>query len=356
MNNHSKNLGTEKISSLLLKMSAPAIVGMMVQALYNLVDTIFVGRGVGTMGIAGLTIAFPIQMISMAVAQTIGIGGASIISRSLGSDDPERAERTMGNIFLLVIAISSITTILGLIFIEPILRFFGATETILPYSMEYMKVILLGTVFFSFAVASNSIVRSEGNAKVAMFTMLISAGLNIILDPIFIFVFNMGIRGAAIATVLSQATTAIYLVYYFVYGKSVISFKIKNLKPDFKIIYETFVIGASSFARQVSGSFIAIILNNTLAFYGGDLAIAAYGIINRLLMFTFMPLFGVVQGLQPIVGYNYGAKQYDRVKETIFLSFWGSTLNPISVTISLLTLTFPNSIISSLFLLEATPH
>lgn len=344
MNEHSKMLGSEKISKLLLKLSAPAIVGMMVQALYNLVDTIFVGRGVGTMAIAGLTIAFPIQMIVMAIAQTIGIGGASIISRSLGAGDRERAERTMGNIFMLVIGISTITTIFGLIFIEPILKLFGATDTILPYSMEYMSVILLGTVFFTFAVASNSIVRSEGNAKVAMLTMLISAGLNIILDPIFIFVFKMGIAGAAIATVLSQAVTAIYLVFYFIYGKSTLTFKFKNLKPHFGIIYETFVVGASSFARQVSGSFIAIILNNTLAFYGGDIAIAAYGVINRLMMFVFMPLFGVVQGLQPIVGYNYGAKQYDRVKETIFLSFKATTI--MASTGFLLLLLFPEFLMS----------
>ncbi|KAB3524964.1 MATE family efflux transporter [Alkaliphilus serpentinus] len=341
---HSKMLGTEKISKLLIKMSAPAIVGMMVQALYNLVDTIFVGRGVGTMAIAGLTIAFPIQMLVMAIAQTIGIGGASIISRSLGAGDKERAERTMGNIFMLVIAISSFTAIFGMIFIEPILKLFGATDTILPYSIEYMRVILLGTVFFTFAVASNSIVRSEGNAKVAMYTMLISAGLNIILDPIFIFVFKMGIAGAAIATVLAQASTAIYLVFYFIYGKSTLTFKVKNLKPDFKIISETFIIGASSFARQVSGSFIAIILNNTLSFYGGDLAIAAYGIINRLMMFIFMPLFGVVQGLQPIVGYNYGAKQFHRVKETIYLSFKATTV--MATTGFVFLLVFPEFLMS----------
>ncbi|SCZ08387.1 MATE family efflux transporter [Alkaliphilus peptidifermentans] len=326
MNDHSKILGNEAIGKLLFRLSAPAVIGMMVQALYNLVDTIFVGRGVGTMAIAGLAIAFPLQMISLAIAQAIGIGGASIISRSMGSGDNERAERAMGNIFSLVIVVSIVITILGLAFMEPILMIFGATESILPYSMEYMGVILLGTVLFTFAVASNSILRAEGNAKMAMITMLISAGLNIILDPIFIFVFRMGIRGAAIATVLAQATTAIYLVIYFVSGKSTLKFKVENLKPDLKIINETFAIGSSAFARQVAGSFMAIILNNSLAFYGGDITIAAFGVINRLLMFTFMPLFGVVQGLQPIVGYNYGAKQFDRVKKTINLSIIVTTL------------------------------
>ncbi|KAB3534003.1 MATE family efflux transporter [Alkaliphilus pronyensis] len=326
MNKHSKILGSEGIGKLLLRLSAPAVAGMMVQALYNLVDTIFVGRGVGTMAIAGLAIAFPLQMLGLAIAQAIGIGGASIISRSLGSGDTEKAEKAMGNIFSLIIVISLVLTILGLAFIEPILMVFGATDSILPYAMEYMRVILLGTVLFTFAVASNSVLRAEGNAKMAMYTMLISAGLNIILDPIFIFVFNMGIRGAAIATVLAQATTAVYLVIYFMTGKSTLKFKMKNLKPDIKIILETFAIGSSAFARQAAGSIMAIILNNSLAFYGGDITIAAFGVINRLLMFTFMPLFGIVQGMQPIVGYNYGAKKLSRVKATIKLSIVITTL------------------------------
>ncbi|MBM7614082.1 MATE family efflux transporter [Alkaliphilus hydrothermalis] len=339
MNEHSKMLATERIGKLLIKLSAPAMLGMMVQAIYNLVDTIFVGRGVGKMAIAGLTIAFPIQMLVMAVAQTIGIGGASIISRSLGKGDLERAEKTMGNMMSLTVVISLLIAVFGSIFIVPILKFFGATETILPYSVDYMRIIIWGTLFFTFAMTSNNIIRAEGNAKVAMITMLISAGLNIILDPIFIFVFDMGIGGAALATVLAQATTVVYLVYYFIKGKSTVKLKVQNLRFNKSIILETFAIGSSSFARQASGSITAVILNNSLAYYGGDAAIAIYGVINRLMMFTFLPLIGVVQGFLPIVGFNYGANLMDRVKQSINLSVIVTTI--MSVGGFLMLMLFP---------------
>lgn len=342
MNNRSKMLANESIGKLLLKLSAPAMVGMMVQALYNLVDTIYIGNSVGIMGIAGITISFPIQMIVMAIAQTVGIGGASIISRSMGAGDMPRAEKTMGNVFLLLVMLSFSISVLGSIYITPILKFFGATETILPYSVEYLSIILFGTIFFAFAVGSNGIIRAEGNAKMAMITMLISGGLNIILDPIFIFVLDMGIRGAALATVISQASTVIYLVYYFLSGKSAMKFHFHNLKLDTGIVGETFAIGASAFSRQAAGSIMAIVVNNTLSVYGGDAAIAVFGTINRMLMFTFMPLFGVVQGLQPIVGFNYGAKQYQRVKHTIWLSIKVTTL--MSCLGFLLLMLFPSKL------------
>lgn len=326
MGNHSEMLANEKIGRLLFKLSAPAIVGMIVQALYNLVDAIFIGRGLGVLAIGGIAIVFPIQMLIMAVAQTIGIGGASIISRSMGSGDIKRAEKTMGNVFSLVVIISVVVTVFGSIFILPILKLFGATENILPYSLEYLRIIFLGTIFFTFAMATNNVVRAEGNAKVAMFTMLISAGLNIFLDPIFIFGLKMGVAGAALATVIAQATTAIYLVYYFLSGKSEMRFHSKDLKLNRDILKETFAIGAAAFFRQVAGSIMAVILNNLLVFYGGDVSIAVFGVINRLLMFTFMPMFGIVQGLQPIVGFNYGAKQFRRVKEAIDLSILITTI------------------------------
>jgi putative MATE family efflux protein len=325
MNGHAGRLGNERIDKLLFKLSAPAMVGMLVQALYNVVDTIFVGRSVGFMGIAGLTIVFPIHLIIIAFIQIVGIGGASIISRSLGAGDIDRAEKTLGNMISLVLIISLFITVFGSIYIEPILRLFGATQTILPYSKEYLRIILFGTLFFTYAMASNNVVRSEGNAKVALYTMLISAGLNIILDPIFIFVFNMGIQGAAIATVISQAVTAVYLLFYFFNKKSTLRIKIENLRLNYEVVKETFAIGVSAFARQVSGSIMAIIVNNTLGVYGGDITIAAFGVISRLLMFIYMPMFGIVQGLLPIVGFNYGARKLDRVKKAIQLSFLAAT-------------------------------
>lgn len=320
MNEHSEILDKEKIGKLLFKLSAPAMVGMLVQAMYNIVDTIFVGRAVGFMGIAGLTIVFPIQILVMAFAQTIGIGGASIISRSLGAGDMERANKTFGNIISLVILISAAVMLIGGFYLEPVLRIFGATESILPYSAEYLSIILFGTFFFVLAVACNNVARAEGNAKVAMNTMLISAGLNIVLDPIFIFGLNMGIRGAALATVLAQASMSLYLIYYFLSGKSTLILKLENMKLNANILRETLAIGASSFTRQASASIMVVIINNSLAFYGGDLTIAVFGVINRLLMIAFMPMFGIVQGLQPIIGFNYGAGKPDRVRRSIQLS------------------------------------
>ncbi len=325
MMTHSELLGNEKIRTLLIKMSAPAMVGMAVQSMYSLVDAIFVGRAVGTIGMAGLQIAFPIQILVMAIAQTVGVGGASIISRSLGKGDKNHGEKTMGNIFFLLISLSLLISILGLLFTTPILKLFGATEASLPYALEYIQVILLGSVVFVFAMGSNNIVRAEGNAKVAMITMIISAGLNIILDPIFIFGLNMGIRGAALATVLAQSFAAIYLLFYFIRGTSSLKVRKAYFRPDIKVIREIFLIGASTFARMAAGTLMSVILNHSLSHYGDDTSLAVFVAINKLLTFTLMPLLGIVQGMQPIVGYNYGAKEYPRVHETLKLAIIGTT-------------------------------
>ncbi len=319
-------LGEERISKLLVNLSLPATIGMMVNALYNLVDTIFVGRGVGALAIGGLTIAFPIQMVIMAFAQMIGIGAASAISRSLGAKDIEKADYVAGNSFLLIVILSSIIAAIGLTFTEPMLRLFGATETILPYAKDYITIILWGSVFFSFAMSSNNLIRAEGNAKVAMATMLIGAILNIILDPIFIFVFKMGVKGAALATVISKFVSFIYVLTYLYSGKSSLKVKLHHLKPKIHIIIEILTVGSAAFARMVTGSVVAIVVNNSLRIFGGDMALIIVGIVHRVTMFVFMPLFGVVQGMQPIVGFNYGAKKLNRVKETLKLSLITTTV------------------------------
>ena len=318
-------LGEQKISKLLLNLSLPATIGMMVNALYNLVDTIFVGRGVGAIAIGGLTIAFPIQMVIMAFAQMIGIGAASAISRSLGAKDIEKADYVAGNSFLLIIILSSIIAVIGLTFTEPMLRLFGATETILPYAKDYITIILWGSIFFSFAMSSNNLIRAEGNAKVAMVTMLIGAILNIILDPIFIFIFKLGIKGAALATIISQFISFLFILTYLYSGKSTLKIKLHHLKPKIHIIIEILTVGSAAFFRQVSGSVVAIVVNNSLRIFGGDIALIIAGILHRVIMFVFMPLFGVIQGMQPIVGFNYGAKKLDRVKEAIKLSLITTT-------------------------------
>lgn len=340
-------LGEESISKVLFKLSVPATIGMIVQALYNLVDTIFVGRALGpesVQGIAGITIAFPIQMIIMGVALTIGIGSASIISRSLGAKDYRRADITLGNAISAILVLSLLVTVLGTIYIVPLLKLFGATDTILPFAYDYTRIILYGTIVFAFSMTVNNIVRAEGNAKVAMLTMVISAGLNIILDPIFIFGLGMGIKGAAIATVISQAVSAIYLVHYFSSGMSSLNFHVGDLMPHPDVFMETISIGASSFARSASSSLMVIVINNVLAIYGGDIPIAVFGVVNRLFMFTFMPMIGIVQGLQPIVGFNYGAKNFERVVSSTSLAIKITTV--ISIAGFLLLFLFPSQMFS----------
>ncbi|MCD4807015.1 MAG: MATE family efflux transporter [Methanococcoides sp.] len=347
MNERARMLSEDSIKKVLFKLSLPATIGMIVQALYSLVDTIFVGRALGAesvQGIAGITIAFPIQMIIMGIALTIGIGSASIISRSLGARIHERADIALGNAITAILALSIVMTILGIVYIEPLLRMFGATETIMPFAYDYTKIILYGTIFFAFSMTLNNIVRAEGNARVAMFTMVISAGLNIILDPIFIFGLNMGIKGAAIATVISQVVSALYLLYYFTKGMSSFNFHIRYFVPHPEILKEMVTIGTSSFARSASGSLMVIVINNVLAVYGGDIPIAVFGVVNRLFMFTFMPMIGIVQGLQPIVGFNYGAKNYERVISSTALAMKITTV--VSIAGFLLLFIFPKQLFS----------
>jgi len=320
MNDRKEALRKESLGLLLFKLSTPAVIGMLVNSLYNIVDAIFVGRGVGTLAIGAISIAFPVQMIVLAIGQLIGIGGASIISRSLGANDHGKAERSFGNMIFLVLILSIPIAIIALINLSNILIFFGATREILPYALDYMRIIIIGMFFFTFMVTTNNVVRAEGNAKIAMFSMTMAALINVILDPIFIFYFKLGIQGAAIATVVSQVLTSIYLLSYILSGKSLLKFHIKYMRPSFSICKEILSIGASSLSRMAASSISAMILNRSLAFYGGNTALAAFGIVNRLVMLTFMPMFGIVQGLQPIVGFNFGAKQYQRVLNSIKLT------------------------------------
>ncbi len=321
-----KMLGEERIGKLLLSLSLPATIGMLVQAMYNFVDTIYVGRGVGSMGIAGISISFPVQIFVMAFAQLFGIGGASVISRALGEKNHEKARRAAGNVMAFSIAFGLAMTLLGYFFIDQLLILLGASEAIIPYAREYLSIILLGSAFFSFGMAMSHVIRAEGKPKIAMAAMLISAVLNIILDPIFIFTLNMGIRGAALATVLSQAITSIYILFYFISGKSLLRISLASLLPEWTILKGTVSVGLSAFSRQVAGSLLAVVLNNSLVFYGGDIAVAVYGVINRLLMVFIMPMFGVNQGFLPIVGYNYGAKKMRRARESVKLASAVTTL------------------------------
>jgi putative MATE family efflux protein len=343
MKQQSERLGIEPIPKLLVKLSIPAMVGMFVMALYNVVDTIFIARSVGTVGVAATSVAFPVQLIIMAVAGAVGIGGASVISRMLGAQQTEEANKVFGNVVGLVLIVSVIGVFLGISLLEPVLILFGANETILPYASDYLGIILYGTIFFAFAFTMNNIIRSEGNAKMAMSTMIISAGLNIILTPIFIFGFGWGIKGAASATVISQAVTVIYLVFYFLRGKSSLTFRVKYLRPNFSLIKQILAIGSSAFTRQVSGSIMFIIANHMLIQYGGVIGVAVFGIVHRIIMFTLMPMFGIVQGILPIVGYNFGANQPKRVSETIMLAMKAATA--LAIVTCIVIMIFPKQIL-----------
>ena len=318
-------MGNVPIAKLLVRFSLPAIAGMLVQATYNVVDRIFIGNGVGSLGIAGATVSFPVMLVMMAFGMLIGIGGAAALSIALGEGKRERAVTILGNSFLLLILISLSLMTAGLIFLEPMLTLFGAGEEILPYARDYLQIILLGVLVNQIGFGMNNFIRGEGNPRVAMFTMLIGAGLNIILDPIFIFVLDMGIRGAAIATVISQGVSTIWVLSYFLGPKSVLSIKLASMKPDLKIIIRIVSIGVAPFAMQLTNSLLNVILNNQLQRYGGDLAISSVGIIYSVLMFILMPIFGLNQGAQPLIGYNYGAKRFDRVRDTSRLAIYAAT-------------------------------
>jgi len=318
-------LNDDRVGRLLLKLSTPAFFGMFVMTLYNVIDTIFIGHYVGKLGIAGLSIVFPFQMLSMGLGQMFGMGGASVISRLIGGGDPARAERALGNAITSIVALSAILTIVGLSNADFWLRLMGASETILPYARDYMTIILVGTVFRTFAMASNALIRSEGNARVPMIGMIMGAVANIILDAIFIIPLDMGIKGAALATVLAQILPTVYFLRYYFSGKSFLKIHTQNLMLEFSIMKDIIIIGSASFARTVAGSLSAILVNRALVSYGGDDAISAYGVINRIMMFAMMPGMVTGQGLQPVLGFNYGARRYDRAMRAIKIAVIAST-------------------------------
>jgi putative MATE family efflux protein len=308
-------MGTGKISRLILKFSLPAIAGMMVQATYNVVDRIYIGNGVGPLGIAAATVSFPLMLIMMAFGMLVGIGGAAALSIALGEGKKGFATTILGNSFTLLLIVSALIMGFGLAFLDPLLHLFGANEAILPYARDYMRIILFGVLVNQIGFGMNNFIRGEGNPRVAMLTMLIGAGLNIILDPIFIFVLDMGIRGAALATVLSQTVSSIWVLSYFLGSKSVISISIPALRLRKKAVLRILSIGSAPFIMQLTSSVLNIVLNNQLQRYGGYLAISSVGIIYSILMFILMPIFGLNQGAQPLIGYNFGAGRFDRVKE-----------------------------------------
>ena len=314
-----KRLGELKIGKLILEFSVPAIIGMMVNTLYNIIDRVFIGHipDVGKLAMAGVGIAMPLMTIIMAFGMLIGIGTATKISIKLGQNDKQGAEKLLGNAFILLLITGISLTIIGLIFTEPLLKMFGASDTILIYGKEFIQVIFCGCIFNMMSFGLNHSIRSDGSPKIAMTSMLISANINIILDPIFIFGLNLGVRGGALGTVVAQAVTAIWVLYYFTKGSSVLKIRKENLKLDKESILSIFAIGIGPFSMQLANCAVQIVSNNSLQTYGGDLAVGAMTIVNSLSLIFVMPLFGLNQGLQPIIGYNYGAKNLNRVRKTV---------------------------------------
>lgn len=338
-----KLLGESEIPKLLLKFSVPAIVGMLVNALYNVVDMIFIGRGVGPLGIAGVRMGFPIIIVSMAFSMLIGIGANSLISIRLGQKRKEDAELILGNAMVAMVVIALSLSILGLVFMNPLLRVFGASESVMPYAQDYLSIVLYGAIFQIIGMGMNNFIRGEGNPKIAMVTMLIGAILNTILDPIFIFVFRWGIKGAALATILSQAVSGTWVLYYFFYGNSLLKVRKANLRVKPEILRSIIAIGLAPFSMQLAASVLIIFMNKGLTEYGGDIAVSAMGVINNIAMLFMMTVFGINQGAQPIIGFNYGAKRYDRVKTALKYAIGAATT---VVTIGfILTRLFPTQII-----------
>lgn len=318
-------MSTESIPRLMLRFSLPAIVGLLVSALYNIIDSIFVGRGIGDLAIAGVTVCFPIITTFMACIMLVGMGATALISIRLGEKKQKEAEKIIANAFILFIIIGVSLTVLGLIFLKPILTMFGASVDVLPYATDYMRVILLGSVFLALGIGMNNFIRAEGNPKTAMNTMLIGTITNIILDYIFIFQFNWGIKGAALATIISYAVTSSWVLYYFLSKKSILKIKRENLKLEILLIKSIVFLGFPSFVLQITGSIQQLILHRSFAYYGGDLALASIGIIMSITTFLVMPAMGISQGAQPIIGFNYGSRQHDRIRDTLKLSVISAT-------------------------------
>ncbi|WMJ81823.1 MATE family efflux transporter [Clostridium sp. MB40-C1] len=337
-------LREEKIGKLLLKFFIPAVIGNLVNALYNIVDRVYIGRGVGDLALAGLSITFPIMIVIAGFGMLMGIGGSVLESLNLGKKDKENADKVLGNTFVLIIISSIVVSILCFIIKNPLLKAFGASANTIQYADEYLSIILLGTIVQNLGFGLNNSIRSEGNANIAMITMIIGAALNIILDPIFIFVFHMGVKGAAIATVISQTANAVWVISHFRSKKSVLKLKKENLKLDLKIVKGIVAIGMAPFAIQVAGSAVNILLNKQLIVYSGDSAIGAMGVINSISMLIIMSIISVTQAAQPIIGYNYGAKLYSRVKKTLKLAVSGAVF--IGIVSDVIIQLFPENIIS----------
>lgn len=313
-------LGTAPIHSLLWKYALPAIIAMTASSLYNIVDTIYIGHGCGALALGALTVAKPFMDICAAFGSLVGVGASSLLAIYLGEKDYDKANRVLGNVIVLNIILSAIVMAVGLIWLDPILMAFGASDDTLGYAHEYMEIILYGNILTHIYFGLNSMLRSAGHPRFSMIATIVAVVVNIILDPIFIFGMDMGVRGAALATVISQAIAVTWQVTKFFDKNELIRFHRGIWRLNKHITSRALAIGMSPFLYNIAHCFVVIIINNQLKNFGGDMAIASYGVINRLTFVFAMIVMGLNQGMQPIAGYNYGAKRYDRVLRSFYIT------------------------------------
>ena len=313
-------LGTAPVHKLLWKYALPAIIAMTATSLYNIVDTIYIGHGCGALALGALTVAKPFMDICAAFGSLVGVGASSLLAIYLGEKDYERANRVLGNVIVMNIILSAIVMAVGLIWLDPILMAFGASEATLLYAHEYMEIILYGNVLTHIYFGLNAMLRSAGHPRFSMTATIVAVIINIILDPIFIFGLDMGVRGAALATVISQAVAVVWQLTKFMDKNELVRFHRGIWRLNRHITIRALAIGISPFLYNIAHCFVVIIINNQLKNFGGDMAIASYGVINRLTFVFAMMVMGLNQGMQPIAGYNYGAKQFDRVLKSFYLT------------------------------------
>ncbi len=304
----------------------PAFVGVVANTLYNIVDRIFIGRGVGAEALSGVSVVFPIMLIMMGFGMLIGVGAGVMVSINLGRKNKDRAEKILGTGFVMMLLVSAVLMVVGFILKKPLLRSFGATQETFRYANDYLNIILTGVVFQMVGFSLNNIIRAEGNARVAMYSMLLSAGINIVLNPVFIFILGWGVKGSALATVISMIILDIWVIAHFRSARSVVRLRKEYMKADLIIIKDILAIGISPFAMQVAGSFVHGILNTKLIFYGSNLAVGAMGIINSVTSLVVMTIVAINMASQPIIGFNYGAKMTDRVREALKKALTAATL------------------------------
>ena len=318
-------LGSKPVGKLLMQYALPAIIAMTASSLYNMVDSIFIGQGVGALAISGLAVTFPFMNLSAAFGAGVGVGSSSYLSVKLGQRDYSTAQRILGNNITLNIIIGFIFSVVSLIFLDPILYFFGASDQTIPYAREYMIIILLGNIITHLYFGMNAVLRAASKPRQAMYTTIFTVVLNSILDPLFIYTFDMGIRGAAIATILSQTVALAWQIRLFSDKGELLHLKRGIYRLDNRIVKNILGIGISPFAMNATACLVAIFVNQRLLEYGGDLAVGAFGIANRVAFIFIMINFGVNQGMQPIAGYNYGAQNYDRLMRVLKLAMIAGT-------------------------------